>query len=105
MTYLQVNLVQTSYNKPNGDCHGIFHNERRCFQSFPEALKALSDDFGITVPKRPRGVYIGDGVQVGFMHGSWQNEGDGNYWVESWVTFCHITETTPLLPKEMRAHL
>lgn len=100
---IQVTLTQIGMNKP-GDETG-----RNCFNettftapSVEEALAKLKHEYGITPPKKKRGVYIGD-TQIGFVNARWQEycgrDRTGSYWEENWVSFMEM------IPCELPKHI
>jgi hypothetical protein len=109
---VQIELSQVGMNRPGHDA------SRQCFNvetlppapDYPAALAQLADRYGITPPRRPRGVYQdapdGAAVQVGFIACRWNRDCSHAparaWWEENWVTFREIT-LPDSLPRELRA--
>lgn len=99
-------LTQVAYSKPGADDGCRFHTRKFQGQDIDDLLKQLEEEFGITPPRHPKGVFRdtkdGDCVQVGFVTHRWAKGENKRYWEENWVVFESDPQPVPL-PKKLQA--
>lgn len=87
---MTVKVSFTSAARPGGkewlDYESKFHVE-----SFDDVPEELERRWGITIPRRPRGVFIdqpdGTARQIGVLASGWADGERKKYWRTAWITF------------------
>jgi hypothetical protein len=106
---MKMTITQVAYPKPGRDEEGHRFNEEKVRgESVEELLEWLKNHYGLTPPRRPRGVFIdtkdGGSVQTGIIICRWAGgevRNEKKYWEENWVSFMSDPQPVPL-PKKLQ---
>lgn len=110
---IECQLDQVGYTSPakkTEERGQLFNRETFTAPDVPAALAILKDRYGVTAPRRPRGVFIDtpEGAeQVGFVAARWNRDcshGGKSWYEENWVSFATVTRAAVALPPALRAN-
>ena len=104
MKTIVLHLSQVAMARPGADDRRRFNDETIVEGSVEKTLEKLRNSHGITVPRKPRGIFT-DGpegpVQTGFMSCRWNSDcshGGNSWWEENWITFLESESRNVELP-------
>jgi len=100
-------LTLTQAPRPGGEPR-VYHEHQVEVPDIQAALAVVTDEFGMKIPRRPRGIFIelnsGGSRQTGIIIAGWDRYDSGKYfWRETWVMFTPRTGETLELPKQLKA--
>jgi hypothetical protein len=98
MKAIEIVITETGRNSLK-ESPTTFNQEIRLFDSVEDVKAYLIERYG-RIPKGRKKVFIGDGIEVGFIHSYWNKDysHDSKPWFQTdWITFSEVVKTPVLI--------